>query len=153
MLGTNSSSSAFIDGIFRTDTSAGSSHRGGQTLASLEGSAAGFEAAKLATDSQNPVDIDPGNYEVVLGHEAVSTILVFLEVYGFNAKSKIDGMSPIIIGEHLVRKEASQIATLPPWLEIQIFYGLALTMELDKLIEEQKEKSQWVLSTYFTITL
>ena len=42
----DSSSSAFIDGIFRTDTSAGSSHRGGQTLASLEGTAAGFEAAK-----------------------------------------------------------------------------------------------------------
>ena len=29
---TDSSSSAFIDGIFRTDTSAGSSHRGGIKL-------------------------------------------------------------------------------------------------------------------------
>ena len=107
----DSSSSAFIDGIFRTDTSAGSSHRGGQTLASLEGTAAGFEAAKLATDSQNPVDIDPGNYEVVLGHEAVSTILVFLEVYGFNAKSKIDGMSPIIIGEQQFDEKISLVDT------------------------------------------
>ena len=29
------------------------------------------------------------------GPEAVSTILVFLGVYGFNAKSKIEGTSPI----------------------------------------------------------
>jgi len=75
----DTSSSAFIDGIFRTNTSAGSSHR---------------------VDSQNPVDIDPGKYEVILGHEAVSTILVFLSVYGFNAKSKIDGMSPILLNQN-----------------------------------------------------
>ena len=45
-------------------------------------------------------NVPPGKYEVVLGNEAVSTILVFLAVYGFNAKNKIDGMSPITIGEN-----------------------------------------------------
>lgn len=95
----DSSSKAFIDGIFRTETSAGSSHRGGVSLEELDISSAGLEASKLAQDSQNPVNIEPGNYEVILGHEAVSTILVFLSVYGFNAKSKIDGMSPIKLGE------------------------------------------------------
>ena len=39
-----------------------------------------------------------------------------------------------IIGEHLVRKEVFQILILPLWLEIQILYGLALTMGLGKLI-------------------
>ena len=96
----DSSSSAFIDGIFRTESSAGSSHRGGKTLSDIEAHRAGSEAAKLAKDSENPEDIEPGNYEVILGHEAVSTILVFLGVYGFNAKSKIDGMSPINIDEN-----------------------------------------------------
>ena len=96
----DSSSSAFIDGIFRTESSAGSSHRGGITLSDIEAERAGSEAAKLAKDSENPEDIEPGNYEVILGHEAVSTILVFLGVYGFNAKSKIDGMSPINIDEN-----------------------------------------------------
>lgn len=96
----DTSSSAFIDGIFRTNTSAGSSHRGAVNINNLDASETGKEAAKLAVDSQNPVDIDPGKYEVILGHEAVSTILVFLSVYGFNAKSKIDGMSPILLNQN-----------------------------------------------------
>ena len=96
----DTSSSAFIDGIFRTDTSAGSSHRGAVNINNLDASETGKEAAKLAVDSQNPIDIDPGKYEVILGHEAVSTILVFLSVYGLNAKSKIDGMSPILLNEN-----------------------------------------------------
>ena len=96
---TDSSSSAFIDGIFRTDSSAGSSHRGGINLSEIDAEIAGSEAAQLAQDSIDPQDIDPGKYEVILGHEAVSTILVFLGVYGFNAKSKVDGMSPILLDE------------------------------------------------------
>lgn len=96
----DTSTSAFIDGIFRTDTSAGSSHRGAVNINNLDASETGKEAAKLAVDSQNPIDIDPGKYEVILGHEAVSTILVFLSVYGLNAKSKIDGMSPILLNEN-----------------------------------------------------
>ena len=86
----DSTTSAFIDGIFRTETSSGSSHRGGTSLEDIDSETAGIEAFKLAKDSQNPKDIDPGKYEVVLGPEAVSTILVFLGVYGFNARSKID---------------------------------------------------------------
>ena len=89
--GLNSSdtnTSSFIDGIFRTETSAGSSHRGAQELEKIDATEAGQEASYLAKEGQNPVDIDPGKYEVLLGNEAVSTILVFLAVYGFNAKSE-----------------------------------------------------------------
>ena len=46
----DSSSSAFIDGIFRTDTSAGSSHRGDQTLTSLEGSTCLLYTSDAADD-------------------------------------------------------------------------------------------------------
>ena len=95
----DSSSSAFIDGIFRTENSAGSSHRGAKSLNELDSKKAGNEASKLAREGQNPEDINPGKYEVILGNEAVSTILVFLAVYGFNAKSKVDGMSPIVLNE------------------------------------------------------
>ena len=91
----DSTTSAFIDGIFRTDTSSGSSHRGASSLEDIESGEVGLEAFELSKNSQNPEDIDPGKYEVVLGPEAVSTILVFLAVYGFNAKSKIEGTSPI----------------------------------------------------------
>ena len=108
---TDTSSSAFIDGIFRTDTSAGSSHRGSVDIKDLDAAQTGHEAASLAIDSQNPVDIDPGKYEVILGHEAVSTILVFLSVYGLNAKSKIDGMSPILINEKQFDEKITLIDT------------------------------------------
>ena len=107
----DTSSSAFIDGIFRTDTSAGSSHRGAVNINNLDASQTGKEAAKLAVDSQNPIDIDPGKYEVILGHEAVSTILVFLSVYGLNAKSKIDGMSPILLNENQFDEKINLIDT------------------------------------------
>ena len=40
-----------------------------------------------------------------------------------------------------MRKEVSQILILPLWLEIQILYGLALTMGLGKLIEKQKRRA------------
>ena len=107
----DSSSSAFIDGIFRTKSSAGSSHRGGILLSDIKAQQAGNEAAKLAIDGENPEDIEPGNYEVILGHEAVSTILVFLGVYGFNAKSKIDGMSPINLDEKQFDEQINLIDT------------------------------------------
>ena len=107
----DSSSSAFIDGIFRTESSAGSSHRGGILLSDIKAQQAGNEAAKLAIDGENPEDIEPGNYEVILGHEAVSTILVFLGVYGFNAKSKIDGMSPINLDEKQFDEQINLIDT------------------------------------------
>ena len=107
----DSSSSAFIDGIFRTKSSAGSSHRGGILLSDIKAQQAGNEAAKLAIDGENPEDIKPGNYEVILGHEAVSTILVFLGVYGFNAKSKIDGMSPINLDEKQFDEQINLIDT------------------------------------------
>ena len=107
----DTSSSAFIDGIFRTDTSAGSSHRGAVDIKDLEAAQTGKEAANLAIDSQNPIDIDPGKYEVILGHEAVSTILVFLSVYGLNAKSKIDGMSPILLNQNQFDEKINLIDT------------------------------------------
>ena len=107
----DSSSSAFIDRIFRTESSAGSSHRGGILLSDIKAQQAGNEAAKLAIDGENPEDIEPGNYEVILGHEAVSTILVFLGVYGFNAKSKIDGMSPINLDEKQFDEQINLIDT------------------------------------------
>ena len=88
---------AFLDGIFRSETSAGSSHIGNKNLNEIDASNVGKEAYQIARESQNPEDIDPGTYEVILGPDAVSTILVFLSVYGFNAKSKVDGTSPIEI--------------------------------------------------------
>jgi predicted Zn-dependent protease len=87
------STRASLDGIHQTGTSAGSAHQTSVRLADLDAAAAGALAADRARRSAAFTDLEPGAYPVVLGPEAVATILVFLAVYGFNAKSYLDGGS------------------------------------------------------------
>ena len=84
---------ATIDGIHQTDRSAGSAHQTSVRLADLDAASAGRLAAERARGSADVEDIDPGELEVVLGPEAVATMLVFLGVYGFNAKAHLEGAS------------------------------------------------------------
>jgi predicted Zn-dependent protease len=93
------SSSASLDGIHQTDDSAGSAHQTAQRLADLDAAAVGTEAADRARRSMGAIDVEPGEYEVVLEPECVATILVFLAWYGFNAKQVIEGQSGIQLGE------------------------------------------------------
>ncbi len=84
---------AVIDGIHQSATSAGSGHAAGSRLGSLDAAAVGARAAIRARDSVNPFDTKPGEYEVVLSPECVATLGVFLNAYGFNAKTAQEGMS------------------------------------------------------------
>ena len=88
-----STTRATVDGIHQTDTSAGSAHQTSVRLADLDAGAAGALAADRARRSASFLDIEPGAYPVVLGPEAVATILTFLAVYGCNAKSFLEGGS------------------------------------------------------------
>jgi len=90
---------ATVDGILRTPTSAGSGHMTGHRLAELDGAAAGADAAGLARRGEDPGDVEPGRYEVVLSPEAVATIAVFLGVYGFNARAVAEGRAPLAPGD------------------------------------------------------
>jgi predicted Zn-dependent protease len=92
-------SRATIDGIHQTDTSAGTAHQTSIRLSDLDAAAVGALAADRARRSADFTDLDPGEYEVVLGNEAVSTILTFLAFYGFNAKQHLDGASFAQLGE------------------------------------------------------
>ena len=85
--------SAIVDGIHQTSGSAGSGHGAGSALGALDASAIGRLAAQRARDSVDPFDTKPGDYEVILSPEAVATIAIFLDVYGFNAKMSQEGMS------------------------------------------------------------
>ncbi|MFA9445566.1 TldD/PmbA family protein [Egicoccus sp. AB-alg6-2] len=96
---TGRSTRATIDGIHQTDRSAGSAHQTARSLADLDAAKAGAVAADRGRRSAEFVDLDPGIYEVVLGPEAVSTMLTFLGVYGFNAKMHLEGGSFVKLGE------------------------------------------------------
>ena len=84
---------AAIDGIHQSATSAGSGHAAGSKIGDLDAAAIGTLAAQRARDSAKPFDAKPGEYEVVLSPECVSTIGIFLNAYGFNAKTAEEGMS------------------------------------------------------------
>lgn len=89
---------AVLDGIHQTGESAGSGHAAGRSLGDLDAEATGAGAARRAEDARSPFDAKPGDYEVVLAPECVATIAVFLDVYGFNAKTHQEGMSFVEVG-------------------------------------------------------
>ena len=90
--------SAIIDGIHQTGTSAGSGHAASVAIGDLDGAAVGALAAQRAIDSAPPLDAEPGEYEVILAPEAVATLAVFLGFYGFNGKMLSEGQSFVEVG-------------------------------------------------------
>lgn len=90
---------AIVDGIHQSPTSAGSGHAAGVAMSSIDAAAVGALAAQRARDSVGAVDTKPGDYQVVLSPECVATIAVFLNVYGFNGKMVEEGMSFVSLGE------------------------------------------------------
>jgi predicted Zn-dependent protease len=91
--------SAIIDGIHQTATSAGTAHAASVAIGDLDGTRVGELAARRAINSASPLDIKPGEYEVVLAPEAVATVAVFLGFYGFNGKMLSEGQSFVEMGE------------------------------------------------------
>ncbi|MBI4171641.1 MAG: TldD/PmbA family protein, partial [Actinobacteria bacterium] len=59
----------------------------------IDAEAVGRRAATKARDGQNPRDLDPGRYEVVLEPSAVSTLVGFLAWMGFGGRSLLEGRS------------------------------------------------------------
>jgi predicted Zn-dependent protease len=90
---------AVVDGIHQTGTSAGSGHAAGMALSSIDAGAVGALAAQRARDSVGSFDAKPGEYQVVLSPECVATIAIFLNVYGFNGKMAEEEMSFVVLGE------------------------------------------------------
>jgi predicted Zn-dependent protease len=93
------STRATVDGIQQTAASAGAAHQTALRLADLDGSAAGRVAARKAREASQPVELEPGRYEVVLEPECVATIVVFLAAYGLNGKAVAEGQSFARVGD------------------------------------------------------
>jgi predicted Zn-dependent protease len=96
---TGRSTLAAVDGIARTPTSDGSDRAAAVSIDAIDGRAVGEEAARRARRSEDPGDIDPGRYEVVLPPQPVSNILQFLFVYGFSGRPVEEGRSFVRVGE------------------------------------------------------
>jgi predicted Zn-dependent protease len=95
---TRRESSAILDGIHRTSTSAGSGHGASTAIGDLDAAAIGSLAARRARDSEKTFDAKPDVYEVVLAPDAAASIVIFLAVYGFNAKAVEEQRSFVELG-------------------------------------------------------
>jgi predicted Zn-dependent protease len=89
---------AVIDGIQQSTTSAGSGHAAGSKIGALDAATVGALAAQRAQDSAGAFVAKPAEYEVVLSPECIATIGIFLNAYGFNAKTAEEGMSFVDLG-------------------------------------------------------
>ena len=99
------------------DDGAGVAHVGayGRGLRDAELAAAGDRAHDKALASRQPVDIDPGEYRVLLEPQAVGDLLLFVSAAGLGARAFLDGASflsaklgeRVIAGELSLRDDAS----------------------------------------------
>lgn len=90
--------SAIMDGIHQTGTSAGTGHAASVAIGDLDGGAVGRLDFERAIDSATPFDAKPGEYEVILSPDAVGTLAIFLAFYGFNGKMLEEGQSFVDLG-------------------------------------------------------
>ncbi|HET6480484.1 MAG TPA: metallopeptidase TldD-related protein [Actinoplanes sp.] len=78
---------AAMDGIARLSGADGVARLAGGRLADLDGALLGARAAAKARAGQNPIELAPGRYEVVLEPEAVADLLDNFAIFGFNGKA------------------------------------------------------------------
>ena len=90
---------AGLAGIARLDGNDGAASRASGRLADIDGAVLGARAAAKALAAADPVELDPGRYEVVLEPSAVADILQALSFYGFNAKAVAERRSFVRLGE------------------------------------------------------
>lgn len=101
------STAAAADGIARLPGAAagapavadGVARHASVRLSELSGVALGGTAAAKARAGADPVDLPPGDYEVVLEPSCVADLLHFLVTYGFNGRAVAEGRSFVRVGE------------------------------------------------------
>jgi predicted Zn-dependent protease len=89
---------AAMDGIARVDGADGVARLAASRLADLDGAALGRRAATKARAGQQPIELPPGQYEVVLEPNAVADLLANLASFAFNGRDSAQGQSFIELG-------------------------------------------------------
>ncbi|WP_250027640.1 TldD/PmbA family protein [Paractinoplanes maris] len=89
---------AAMDGIARLAGADGVARLASGRLADLDGAALGARAAAKARGGQDPIELPPGRYEVVLEPEAVADLLDNLAIFGFNGKAYAQRQSFVELG-------------------------------------------------------
>jgi predicted Zn-dependent protease len=88
-----------LAGIARRDGNDGAASRASGRIGDIDGAVLGARAAAKAAAATEPVELEPGRYEVVLEPAAAADILQALSFYGFNAKVVAERRSFVRLGE------------------------------------------------------
>jgi PmbA protein len=88
---TQSTLTTVVSGV---DGGAGTAEAAATRASEIDPEAIGGRAYQKARDSQEPQDLEPGSYEVVLEPLAVSTLVGFLAWMGFSGRAIEEGRSP-----------------------------------------------------------
>ncbi len=91
-------SGAAVDAIARTTGSDGVARTAGVRLDDVDGAALGAVAAAKARAGEDPVDLEPGQYEVILEPSAAIDLVTQLGLYGFNGKAVAEHRSFVELG-------------------------------------------------------
>jgi predicted Zn-dependent protease len=110
-----SSAAAAVDGIATLDGVDGVSRSRVHTLTELDPYAAGALAAAKARAAQDPVELAPGRYEVVLEPAAAANIVSTLATYGFNGRMALDGASFVEPGREQLDPSITLVDDGPAW--------------------------------------
>src|SRR5258707_594114 len=68
-------------------------------MADVDGAVLGARAAAKARAAENPPDLDPGRYEVVLEPTAAEDIVSAFAFHGFDGRSVTEGLSFLEVGK------------------------------------------------------
>ena len=96
---TAAATTAAFDGMARTGVSDGVARRASVRLADLDGAALGAHAAAKARAAHHAVEVEPGEYEVVLEPNATRDMLMNLALFGLNGKAVAERRSFVRLGE------------------------------------------------------
>lgn len=97
----------------------------GADIGQIDAAAVGAEAAEKARRGENPVDVEPGAYQVVLEEYAVATILEYLSLEGFSALALEEGRSFMELGERVmgpnvtIRDDGTDPAGVPSGIDFE----------------------------------
>jgi predicted Zn-dependent protease len=94
-----SATDAVLDGIARLDGADSVARKASAAIGDLDGTALGERAGAAVRSQADPVELEPGRYEVVLMPEATSDVITNLAFYGFNGRFFADGRSFAELGQ------------------------------------------------------
>jgi predicted Zn-dependent protease len=96
---TAATTSAAFDGVVRTGASDGVARQAAVRLGDLDGAALGARAAAKAVAGSGAIELEPGEYPVVLEPNATRDLLMNLVLFGFNGRALAERRSFVRLGE------------------------------------------------------